>query len=118
MRAGHGHGVLEPHELGQHFRAAHHGNAVFKRIDDFRIVALDRRGGNHDRRAVHVLARMADHHLDAAIAQTFDDIALGDVRALHRVAQVMHDLGNAGHADAADADKVDRADISADALHR
>ena len=56
---------------------------------------------------------MADRDRDAALAQPLDDIAFGDVRALHLVAEIVHHLGDAGHADAADADEVDRADIGA-----
>ena len=64
-----------------------------------------------------MLGLVADHHLDPARAQTFDDIAFGNVTALHRIAQVVHHLGNAGHADPADTDEVDRADVCAYALH-
>ena len=35
---------------------------------------------------------------------------VGDVAALHRIAERMQHLGNPGHADAADADEVDGAD--------
>ena len=38
--------------------------------------------------------------------------AVRHVGALHRVAEVGQDLGDAAHADAADADEVDRADIA------
>src|SRR5690606_8613846 len=36
---------------------------------------------------------------------------LGEIAALHLVADVMHDLGDAAHADAADSDEMDAADI-------
>ena len=52
-----------------------------------------------------------------SFAQALDDIAFGDVRALHLVAEDVHHLGDARHADAADADEMDRADVGADALH-
>jgi hypothetical protein len=115
--AGHGHGVLEPHQLRQHFRTAHHRHARFEGGDDFGIFAPDGGGSNDHGRAFDVLRLVADHHRDAALAQAFDDIAFGDVRTLHRIAHVVHDFGNAGHADAADADEMDRADICADTLH-
>ena len=60
---------------------------------------------------------MADHHLDTALTQAFDHIAFGDIAALHRIAQVVHHLGNARHTDPADADEMDCADICASALH-
>ena len=56
---------------------------------------------------------MADRDRDAALAQALDDIAVGDVRALHLVAEDVHHLGDAGHADAADADEMDGADVGA-----
>src|SRR5690606_21667211 len=43
--------------------------------------------------------------------------AFGKIGALHAVAEVVHHLGDAGHADAPDADEVNRADVGADALH-
>ena len=79
--------------------------------------AADGGGGDDHRRAFDVLRLVADHHRNAALAQTFDDVAFGDVRTLHRIAHVVHDFGNAGHADATDAHEMDRADVCADALH-
>ena len=43
--------------------------------------------------------------------------ALGDVAALHRVAEIVQHLGDAGHADAADADEVDGADGEGQGAH-
>src|SRR3954471_9363520 len=60
---------------------------------------------------------MADCDGDAGLAQLLDDIAVGGVRALHLIAELMHHLGDAGHADAADPDEVDRADVRAERLH-
>ena len=55
---------------------------------------------------------MADRDRDAVLAQPRDVVVVGEVRALHRVAERLHDLGDAAHADAADADEVDRSDVS------
>ena len=115
--AGHRDGVLQAHQFGQHFRAAHHGDAVFERVDHFRILTLHGSGGDNHGRSLNVLCRVADRDLDAPLAQAFDHIPLGNIGALHTVAEVVHHLGNAGHADAADANEVDRADVGADALH-
>jgi hypothetical protein len=46
---------------------------------------------------------------DAGIAQALHIGAVGDVAALHLVAQIVQHLGDAGHADAADADEMDPA---------
>ena len=93
------------------------GQAPLDRGLDFRIAAADG-GGNHDDRSVaEIFGPLADHDRNAELAQTLDDIALGDVRALHLVAELVHHLGDARHADAADADEVDRADVRAQRLH-
>src|SRR5689334_17753172 len=60
---------------------------------------------------------MADRDRNAFLAQLLDDVIVGDVGALHLVAELVHYLGNARHADAADADEVDRADVRAHRLH-
>ena len=93
------------------------GMRVLERGLDLGIGALDRGRGDDHRRIAEILRRMADRDRDAAVAQPLDDIALGDVGALHRVAEVVHHLGDARHADAADADEMDRADVGGDALH-
>src|SRR5690606_41905801 len=54
---------------------------------------------------------MAD---EDARAQRLQPLGVGAglrVRAVHRVADAQHDLGDAAHADAADADEMDRAEL-------
>src|ERR1700735_2317753 len=53
---------------------------------------------------------MADGHVDAGTAQTFDVCGIGQVAALHGIAEIMQHLGDPGHADAADADEMNCAD--------
>src|SRR3546814_4203213 len=60
---------------------------------------------------------MPDRDLDSLFSQSLDDIAIGDVAALHLIAEIVHDLGDARHADAADADEMDGADVGRDAAH-
>ena len=91
--------------------------AVLERGDHFGVVALHGGRGDHHRGIADVLRRVADRHLDAALAQPFDDVTLGNVGTLHPVAEIVHHLGNAGHADAANADEVDGADVGADTPH-
>src|SRR6185295_11027346 len=64
-----------------------------------------------------IVGAVADRDRDAELAKPLDDIGIGDVGALHLVAQDVHHLGDARHADAADADEMDGADVGADALH-
>ena len=61
--------------------------------------------------SLHVLGLVADEGLDALLVEALDVVVVGGVRALHRVAEIVHDLGDAGHADAADADEVDGAEL-------
>src|SRR6476646_9759171 len=60
---------------------------------------------------------MPDRNWDSALPQLLDDIGVGHVGALHRVAELMHHLGDARHSDPADPDEVDRADVGAQRLH-
>src|SRR3546814_6112303 len=60
---------------------------------------------------------MPDRDLDSLFSQSLHDIAIGDVAALHLIAEIVHDLGDARHADAADADEMDGADVGRDAAH-
>ena len=52
-----------------------------------------------------------------SLRQPSTKIAFGRVRALHLVAELVHDLSYARYADAANADEMDRADIGAQRLH-
>src|SRR5664279_2898552 len=55
---------------------------------------------------------MADHHLDAVLAQTRDIVVVGNVRALHFVAQCHHHVSNCTHANAANADEMNGAYVT------
>ena len=112
VRAGDGDAAFQPHQLGQHLGAPHHRQALRARGDQFGIVALDGGGHHHHVGAVEVLGLVADGDLDALVAQALDVGAVGDVRAVHGVAEIGQHLGDAAHADAADADEVDRADVA------
>ena len=112
VRAAHGHAGLEAHQLGQHLGAAHDGQVAVARFDQFRIVVLHRGGDDDDLRIAEVLRLVADMHVDAALAQAGDVVVVGEVGALHLVAQRRHHLGDAAHADAADADEMDGADVA------
>ena len=112
MGAGDGDAAFQPHQLGQHFGAAHHRDALGARRHQFGIVALDR--GRHHQHigAIDVLGLVADADRDALVAQPADIGALGGVGALHGVAEIAQDLGDAAHADAADPDEVDGSDLA------
>ena len=88
MRAGHRDGRLEPHQLGQHLGAADDRNAPLIGRGDLGIVLLDRGRGHHHRGVAEIVGAVADRDRDAALAQALDDIAFGDVRALHLVAEI------------------------------
>jgi hypothetical protein len=64
---------------------------------------------------------MSDEDLGAQLLQPLGVGAGLGVRALHRIADADHDLGDAAHADAADADEVHRTEFEGDrtsAVHR
>src|SRR3954464_14940865 len=60
---------------------------------------------------------MADADRDSRLAQLLDDVAVGDIGALHVVAELVHHFRDARHADAANADEMDRADVGAQRFH-
>jgi hypothetical protein len=55
---------------------------------------------------------VADRYFDALVAQPGDIGALGGVRALHGIAKIAQHLGDAAHADAADPDEVDGSNLA------
>ena len=112
MSAGNGDAAFQPHQLGQHFGAAHHGNALGARRHQFGIVALDRGRYHEHVGAGDVLGLVAHGDVDALVAQAADIGALGGIGALHGVAEIAQHLGDAAHADTADADEVDGPDLT------
>ena len=110
-------GLLHPHQLGEHFGALDDRQPALDRRFDLGIAARDRGRADDHRRIAEIVGAVADLHRDAGLAQAFDDIAFGNVGALHLIAELVHHLGDPGHADAADADEVDGADVGAERLH-
>ena len=112
MRAGDGHALLEPHQLGEHLGAADDRNAPRPRGRDLGIVALHRRrDDNHGSRAEIGLV-MADEHRRALLAQALDIGVVAQVRTLDLMAEIEQHFGDARHADAADPDEMDGADLA------
>ncbi|MNY12188.1 hypothetical protein D3C86_1452570 [compost metagenome] len=107
--AANGDGVTETHQLGQHFGTANDRQVFFPRGDEFRIVLLDGGGNDHDLGVTEIVRRMADEHLDALVAQTLHIGAVGLIRPLNAVAEIVKHFGNAAHADPAYADEMDKA---------
>ena len=62
-------------------------------------------------------ARVADRDRNAELGEPPGVGAFGEIAALHLVAEIVQDLGDAAHADAADADEMDRADRSGQRSH-
>ena len=112
VRTRDGDATLQPHQFGQHFGAAHHRQPLRACRQQFRIVGLDR--GRHDQHpgVAEIAGGVADHDLDALLAQSLDVGAFGLVGTLHDIAEIDHHLGNAAHADAADTDKMHRTDVA------
>ena len=112
VRAGDGDRLLEPHQLAEHLGAAHHRQEPLAGELQLGIVALDRRGDDDDLGVAEIGRVVADRHRHAEPAQALDVGVLGDVGALHPVAEIDQHLGDAAHADAADADEMHRSDVS------
>ena len=74
---------------------------------DLRVVGAHGAGHDDDVGARDVLGAVADADAGAQRRQPARDVALAQVGAGDRVAEVQQHLGDAGHADAADADEVD-----------
>src|SRR4029078_5476827 len=70
-----------------------------------------------DRGIAEIVDAMADGNGNALLAQLLDHVAVGEGGALYLVAELIHDLGDSGHANADNADEMDRADIGAHRLH-
>uniref|UniRef100_A0A0N4Z3P8 LigA n=1 Tax=Parastrongyloides trichosuri TaxID=131310 RepID=A0A0N4Z3P8_PARTI len=99
---------LQPHQLGQHLGPTDQRYAAFARHHQLGVRRLDRRGIDHRRDALGHMGRVVAD-VDAG-AQFLEPLGVGaglGVRALHLIADLQHDLGDAAHADAADADEVD-----------
>ena len=111
MRAGDGDALLEAHQLGQHFGAAHDRQTFFARHDKFGIVALDRGRDDDDRGVAEIFRVMSDADRRALFDETLDVGVFGGVRSLHLVAEIEQHFGDSRHADAADADEVNGAQL-------
>ncbi len=111
MGAGDGDAALQPHQLGQHLGPADHRQAQLARGEKLGIVALDRGRDHDDLGLAEILRLVADEGGDALVGEALDVGAVGGVRALHLVAEIVQHLGDAGHADAADADEMDGAEL-------
>ena len=112
VRATDGDGCLEPHDLGQHFSATHDGQGLCTRGDQLRIVLLDSRRDDDNLGFAQIVTALADLDLDPHVAQALHIGVERRIRALHSIALVVQDFGNAAHADAANPDKMDRPDIA------
>ncbi len=110
VRAGNRDALLQAHQLGQHERARHHGNALLARGQHFGVVRLHGGGGDDRVRAVDVRGGVAHEGADAQAREPSQRGAVGQVGAGDLVAQVQQHFGDAAHARAADADEVDVTD--------
>ena len=116
VRAGDRDALLQAHQLGQHQRARHDGNAALARGDDFRVVgAPPRSTRRRRRRRATFAAAWPIAIVDAEPRETARHRALGEIGARHAIALRREHLGDAAHAGAADADEVHALDL---VLHR
>ena len=69
VRTGNGDTIAEAHQFCQHQRARNHGNLLFQRGNNFRIIFFDRSRGNDHVGTIDVFGSMTWVNLDAESAQ-------------------------------------------------
>src|SRR5690606_15047217 len=94
-----------------------HREHAAARRHQLRVVALDGGGDHQDGCRLDIALGVADEHRNAELLQALDARVLGDVAALHGIAEVVQDLGDPAHADAADSDEVDGSDVERKLSH-
>ena len=94
----------------EHLGAAHDRQAARPGGDDLGIVGLDRRRDDDDLGGAEIFGVVADRDRDAEPGEPAGIGAVGEIAALHLVAEIVQHLGDAAHADAADPDEMDGAD--------
>ena len=83
QRAGDGDGLLQPHQFGQHFGAAHHSACCSRAAFSSGLSRLIADETTTTRRLAEICGVMADRDRHAMRAQALDVGALGDIRSLH-----------------------------------
>jgi len=117
VRSADGDGPFQAHQLAEHLGTPHHRQKLCTRRINFRVAATDGRGADDNLRRAEILSAVTDMNLDSEVAQALDVRAVGNVAALHAVAEIVHDLGYPAHADSADPDEVQGADIEGHRVH-
>ena len=106
--AGNGDARAQAHEFRQHFGPGNDRNAAFPGRHHFRVVFAHGRGFHQHvglSEVFRIVPARGDHR--AQLAQPGHRGGFGHVGAVHRIAHVQQNLGNAAHAGPADADHVD-----------
>ena len=99
--------VLETHQLGEHLRPTHHGNAPRACRFDLGIVVTDGRRLDHQIDAIEMVRVMADGDRDAEPFETRHGLAARLIAPADRQAFIAQKhLGDAAHAGATDAHEV------------
>ena len=98
---------LDAHQLAQHLGARDDRDVARARGGDLRVVGAHRARHDDDVGARDVLGAVADADAGAQRGQAARHVAVAQVRAGDRVAEVQQHLGDPRHADAADADEMD-----------
>ena len=106
VRTGDRDAAVEAHQLGQHFGARHHRNALRARRQALHVVGLDGAGNHHHIGAIDMRRRMAFENGRAQGLQALGRLTVVLVRTADLITQGHHDFGDAAHAGAADADEM------------
>ena len=115
MRARHGDPLLEPHQFRQHQCARHHGNVLFPRRGDLRIVGRHRGRDDDDIGTGNIVGRVPRGDAGAQCSKAARHGRRREVRSADLITLRQQHFGDAAHPRAADPDKVDALDF---VLHR
>ena len=89
MGSGNRHAGFKPHEFRQHFGSPHHRKAPLARCHQFRIITTDSGRDYNNLGIAQIFSRMADMNDNTFLTQTLHIRAIGSVRALHAITEIM-----------------------------
>jgi hypothetical protein len=111
VRTRHRDALTQAHQLRQHHRTRHDGDATLTCRDHLRVVRFYRRRSHYRIGILQVVAVVTVMDGRAQSLQTLGDSTLCQVRATYLEAQVEQHLGDTVHAGTTDADEVDVFDL-------
>ena len=94
VRTGDRDGITEAHQLSEHLGTGHNRQLGGPRGDHFGVAFVDGAGDHHGIGFLNIARVVTDEDSCTQSAEAFDLAIATEVRALHLVAEVQHDLGD------------------------